>query len=155
MARARMINPNIWDDPSFCELSIQARLLYIGLISNADDEGYLRGHIGSIKRLVFGMDDMTADATQLLINEITAHLPSVHLYTADDGQTYIHLSNWTKYQHQQKDRIVSSLFPTCSVCVANDKHALTEVKLSRLNKVDKINVGEVGETFRPTAGDNF
>lgn len=151
MARARMLNPNIWDDPSFCELSIQARLLYIGLISNADDEGYLRGHIGSIKRLVFGMDDLTSDATQLLITEITSHLPSVHAYKADDGQSYIHLSNWFKYQHQQKDRIVPSLFPKCSVCVANDNQALTEVKLSRLSKEKLSSVGEVGESLQPAA----
>lgn len=144
MARARMINPNIWDDPSFCELSISARLLYIGMISNADDEGYLRGHVGSIKRLVFGMDDMTTDATQLLINEITTCLHSVHMYTADDGQTYIHLGNWDKYQHQQKDRIVKTLYPVCSKCYACATQTLTKVE--EVDKVSRLSsVGGVGD----------
>jgi hypothetical protein len=146
MARKRMIDPNIWEDPDFASLTLEARILFIGMISNADDEGYLRGHAGSIKRLVFGFDDITTDATQLLIKEIADTLHSVHIYESA-GQTYIHLSNWFKYQKQQKDRIVPSLFPNCSKCVASAKQTLTEVrleevKLSRLDK-EKLDKGSV------------
>lgn len=142
MARKRMIDPNMWGDPDFSTLSIKARILFIGLISNADDEGYLQGNAGSIKRLVFGFDRITADATQLLINEIAERLHSVHIYQAD-GQTYIHLANWFKYQKQQKDRILPSLFPKCSKCVAGDIQVITEVKLSKdsISK-EKLNNGD-------------
>ena len=39
MARRRMIAPEIWESSSFSKLSNFAKLIFIGLISNADDEG--------------------------------------------------------------------------------------------------------------------
>ena len=43
MARKRMIDPNIWDSEDFSKLSILGRLLFIGMFSNADDEGRGKG----------------------------------------------------------------------------------------------------------------
>ena len=39
MARRRMIDPNFWESEDVSRLSLFARLLFIGMISNADDEG--------------------------------------------------------------------------------------------------------------------
>ena len=39
MARKRMIDPNIWQSEDFNSLSLMGRLLFIGMFSNADDEG--------------------------------------------------------------------------------------------------------------------
>ena len=39
-----MIDPNFWTDEKLGECSIQERLLFMGLISNADDEGYGRAN---------------------------------------------------------------------------------------------------------------
>lgn len=43
MPRKRMIDPLIWSDEGFSELAPRQQVLYIGLISNADDEGRLKG----------------------------------------------------------------------------------------------------------------
>ncbi len=138
MSRKRIIDPNIWEDPNFASLSREARLLFIGLISNADDEGYLRGHAGALKRLVFGFDDdMSTSAIQLLITELQEKLRHLNFYEVD-GQVYIHICSWNKYQKQQKDRIVATLFPKCSKCIADAKQVLTEVKLSK-EKLSKEN----------------
>ena len=49
MARKRMIDPNFWTDEKLGECSIQERLLFMGLIGNANDEGYGRANSKLIK----------------------------------------------------------------------------------------------------------
>ena len=39
MARKRDIDPSLWDHEELNALPIPARYLFIGIISNADDEG--------------------------------------------------------------------------------------------------------------------
>jgi len=144
MARKRMIDPTIWEDPAFATLSRDARLLFIGLLSNADDEGYLRGHAGSLRRLVFGFDDdMEAGATQALLNEVAEKIHSVHVFEKD-GQIYIHLANWHKYQKQQKDRIIASNFPKCNKCETPAIQLPPKVSKDKLRK-DKISKNIIAE----------
>lgn len=45
MPRKRMIDPAIWTDEKFGALSVLSKLLFIGLVSNADDDG--RGNASS------------------------------------------------------------------------------------------------------------
>jgi hypothetical protein len=140
MARKRMIDPTIWEDPEFNSLSRDARLLFISLISNADDEGYLRGDAGSLRRLAFGFDDdLKADYVEKLREEIATKMRSVHIY--DNNQTFIHLAKWFIYQKQQKDRIVASVFPKCNTCYPKGKQALrirgTEATQT-LKEVDEV-----------------
>lgn len=121
-----MIDPHIWEDPGFNGLSLQARLLFIGMVSNADDEGYLRGDAGSLKRLIFGFDDSITKAdVENWIQEITL-IPNIHFYTVGN-ETFTHFTKWDTYQKQQKDRIQASTYPSCNRCVAGAKQVLTEV----------------------------
>ncbi len=113
MARKRMISPTIWEDPSFNRLSIGARLLFIGMISNADDEGYIRGDIGSLKRLIFGFDETLGELSGW-IKEL-GNLRNIHFYKVDDEQ-YAHLTKWEEYQKQRDDRIQPSAYPPCAIC---------------------------------------
>ena len=39
MARKRMIDPGIWQSEDFAKMSTLGKLVFIGLFSNADDEG--------------------------------------------------------------------------------------------------------------------
>lgn len=122
-----MISPTIWEDPSFNRLSYKARLAFIGTISNADDEGYLRGDYGSLKRLIYGFDK---DDDEQWLPELK-QFKNLHFFEKD-GETFVHLLKWHEYQAQQKDRIQKSTFPKCSICSATDKQLLTEV--SKLSK---------------------
>lgn len=53
MARRRMIDPNIWQSEDFSKLSTLAKLVFIGLFSQADDEGRGRAKPIYIKSILF------------------------------------------------------------------------------------------------------
>lgn len=48
-----MIDPAFWNDSKIIQLSIPARLLYIGLWNYADDEGFFLDDLPAIKRTLF------------------------------------------------------------------------------------------------------
>jgi hypothetical protein len=101
MARKRMIDPAIWEDPTVGSLSIPARLLFIGLISHADDEGRLDVEPRYLRRAVFGFDDDVScvDVSRYL-DEI-AQLRGVVFYSVDERRL-ASLTNWRRYQYIQK-----------------------------------------------------
>lgn len=135
-----MIDPSIWEDPGFNKLSSNARLLFIGMISNADDEGYIRADAGSLRRLIFGFDDVVSKYdVQSYIDELQS-MASIHFYD-DDGEWYAHFTNWTKFQKLQRDRIQSSLYPMCSKCVADDKQVPTQVSIGK-SRLEQNSVGK-------------
>jgi len=157
MARKRMVDPGIWEDPGFNKLSHGARLLFIGMISNADDEGYLRADPPSLRRLVFGFDDTSSADVKQMLSECSRHLESVNVYAGRSEEQFVHLCNWNKYQKQQKDRIVPTLYPPCSKCVASAKHVLPEVsrvssRSKELKKVSNDVVDNARETLRARWG---
>jgi hypothetical protein len=55
--RIRTIKPEMWADEKVGQLSRDARLLFVGLITMADDEGRLRGCPAAILGHVFPYDD--------------------------------------------------------------------------------------------------
>lgn len=121
-----MISPSMWEDPSFNKLTIGARLLFIGMISSADDEGYLRGDLGSLKRLIFGFDEKISEELSNWIKELKS-FKNVHFFETDD-EVYAHLLNWDKYQKQQVDRISPTIYPKCPTCHITTTIVLNNVK---------------------------
>lgn len=57
MARNRMIRPQFWESEPVSRLSMQARLLFIGLWNFADDEGVITNNHSFIKSRVFPYDE--------------------------------------------------------------------------------------------------
>ena len=107
MARKRMVSPNFWTDEKIGECSIQERLLFMGLISNADDEGYGRANPKLLKSLIFPYDDIrTSDVEKWLSN--LGGLNVVVLYSYQ-GQTYYYLPNFLK--HQTINKPTETAFP--------------------------------------------
>lgn len=101
MARKRMISPEIWQSEDFSELSTLAKLVFIGLFSNADDEGRGRARAVYIKSIVLPYEEgiRVADIEKSL-DEIAAHM-SVIFYT-HDGNEYYELTNWNVWQKVDK-----------------------------------------------------
>lgn len=130
MARKRMISPAIWEDPSFNKLAITSRLAFVGMISNSDDDGYLRGDVGSLKRLVFGFDESVEGSWYKDIQTYK----NLHFFEID-GEIFVHLLNWDKYQAQRDDRRQPSIYPKCVKCLAGDGQVTAEV--SKLSKESK------------------
>ena len=90
-----MIVPEIWQSESFAQLSILAKLVFIGLFSNADDEGRGIANPVYIKSILFPYDDgMRVIDIEKALSEIGQFM-SVTLYT-HDGRKYYALDNWEK-----------------------------------------------------------
>lgn len=96
MARQRMIQPEIWIDSGFLEMSDRARLLWIGMISFADDEGRGQGSSKSLKAAIFPGDDISSTDVDALKAEVAKHV-RVEFYDVD-GQTYYQIEKWSQYQ---------------------------------------------------------
>jgi len=108
MARKRQIDPGIWTSEQFCALGIEARLLFIGMITQADDEGRLKGGAQYLKMAIFPGDVYTADKVRKWRDEVINN-QLVVLYN-HDGNEYLCLPNFTKYQYMTK-RFESKLPP--------------------------------------------
>ena len=101
MARKRMIDPNIWQSEDFSKLSTLAKLVFIGMFSNADDGGRGRANPVYLKSILFPYDDgMRVIDIEKSLSEISAYL-SVTLYD-HDGNKYYQLENWGKWQRVEK-----------------------------------------------------
>lgn len=108
MARKRMISPEIWESLSFSALSDFAKLVFISLISHADDEGRGKAKPGYITNITFPNDEnrRVADVKKAL-SEI-ALCTSTQFYTVDGNEYYV-MSNWPEYQ--KIDRPTKSKLP--------------------------------------------
>jgi hypothetical protein len=109
MARKRMIDPGIWQDEGMAELTPRQQLLYIGMFSNADDEGRLKGSPRaialSLPTVYFQVqfEDVQAD-----IDAVVSVMGRLVRYQVA-GTTYIAFENYRKWQ--KIDKPSPSLLP--------------------------------------------
>lgn len=101
MARKRMIDPNIWVSEDFSKLSTLAKLVFIGMFSNADDEGRGRAKPIYLKSILFPYDEgirvIDVDKT---LSEIGSNM-SVTFYSHNGNEYYV-FDNWYKWQKVEK-----------------------------------------------------
>jgi hypothetical protein len=77
----------------------------------ADDEGRLRGNPEHLKSRIFGYKNFRVGDIRKWRDEAAEKLKrSVWIYEVD-GEEYIQLTKWGKYQHLRKDRITPSIYP--------------------------------------------
>lgn len=111
MARKRMIDPGIWQSEDFSKLSTLAKLVFVGLFSNADDEGRGRAKAAYIKSILFPYDEgMRVTDVDRALSEIASHM-SITFY-AHRGNEYYSLEHWEKWQ--RIDRPSPSSLPGAS-----------------------------------------
>jgi len=94
MARARNIKPSFFFNDELIELCFAARLLFIGLWTLADREGYLEDRPKKIKMSLFPADSIDIDA---LLDDLTG-AGFLERYTAE-GAKYIHICKFDKHQN--------------------------------------------------------
>ena len=99
MARKRMVDPSIWTDDGFLQLSLPARLLFIGMITTADDEGRGQGTAASLKAAVFPSDDISINDVENLKAEIACRMRVI--FYESDGRKYYQLCRWHNHQYVQ------------------------------------------------------
>lgn len=97
MARIRTIKPSFWSDESVADLSRDARLLLLGLISMADDDGRFVASHSAIAGYVFPHDNVPPARLSKWLEEI-ADTGTVVFYTVGK-RDYGH---FPKYRSHQK-----------------------------------------------------
>lgn len=97
MARKRFLTPDIWSDAFIVRLSPQERLLFIGMITLADDEGRLLASPAYLKGQIFPQDGLTDDEVACLLVRLARRKSSVYLYKVA-GNSFVFLPKWPRYQ---------------------------------------------------------
>lgn len=106
----RMLHIKIWQNESFALMSPLARLLYIGLVILADDDGRLKGNSILLKSQVFPFNEkMTLDEFKLLLKEVLKS-KLVDIYRIKNDFFIAH-PNWSRYQYIRKDLYKPSIYP--------------------------------------------
>jgi len=97
VARKRMIDPSVWADDGFGRLSSDAQVMFIGLFSNADDEGRLPGDPKYLASTIFPYRGMTTLKAQKILDEIEEKMRSVTFYRVR-SQPLIQFKKFLVYQ---------------------------------------------------------
>lgn len=96
MARNRMIKPDFWGDEKLSELSLQARLLYIGTWNFSDDFGVVKGHPSWLKNNIFPYDDINIKEFESWLNELIK-LKRLFPFT-EDLEKYFFIAKFLEHQ---------------------------------------------------------
>ena len=134
MARKRMIDPCIWESEDFSKLSTLAKVVFIGMFSNADDFGRGRAKSAYLKSIIFPYEeDLRVADIDKTLNEIASNM-SVIFYSYNENE-YYSLSNWSKWQKVEKSQ-PSKIPEFCDTC-----------------KTLRVTVGEQSGNSRGTVGE--
>ena len=97
MARIRTIKPSFWTDESVADLSRDCRLLLIGLISMADDDGRFLASPLAVSAYVFPHDNLPFPKISKWLEEIAAR-GTIRLYKVGNRE----YGYFPKYRDHQK-----------------------------------------------------
>ena len=152
MPRRRMIDPSIWRDPDFAKLSVAERLLFVGIFSNADDEGRIIATPESLKADIFPYDHkFTAARVKKMRDNVIKVLKNVHLYEINHVE-YIQLLVWNRYQKPSHAR-PSKYPPPPVIDKATEPTTFNELSKELLLKRSNEGLQEVNtEQFAPSLG---
>ena len=133
MARKRMIDPSIWTDDGMAELEPRQQLLYIGLFSNADDAGRVKGSPSAIRLIlpvIYGGLDLAEIARDL--DAVLGVMRQLRRYSVD-GREYLVFGNYPQWQ--RIDKPGPSLLPEPPEQSESDQLPLSERSANDLGTV--------------------
>lgn len=141
-----MIDPTIWADEDFGRLSYEEMILFIGMISNADDKGRLPGNALYLASTILPYKGLTTKQATVIRDNVVSIMSSVILYTID-GKEYIQLKNWLSYQSINKAH--DSKYPPLPEDYGSDTVALPPNRIEEKRKEEKKK-----ETEKEKSGDS-
>lgn len=127
--RIRTLKPEIWQDEKIGALSRDARLLLVGLVTMADDEGRIRALPASIIGHIFPYDRGASRKLRSWLDEVLA--TGIVTEYVHESVPYLAFRHWNR--HQRINRPTPSLLPAPPEHAGNrrDPHdALTERSLT-------------------------
>jgi hypothetical protein len=107
MPRIRTLKPSFWTDSKVVALSHEARLLTIGLISLADDEGRFVATPAAIRGYVYPYDHITDHVVRRWRDEIVK--AGVIWIRTIDGLEIGYFPHWR--DHQRISHVTPSMLP--------------------------------------------
>lgn len=110
MARIRTVKPDLWKSEQIGDISVESRLLFIGLITQADDYGRLKGSAKLVRSLIFPYDDYTVQNVSEWLSELREN-GLIHWFEVD-GKKFIELPTWS--DHQRVSHPTDSVLPSHS-----------------------------------------
>lgn len=123
MARIRSIKPEFWHDEKLAPLPPITRLVYLGLISQADDAGRLVDNVRLIDGLLFPETEESSRESL----ETLARLGRILRYTSASGQRLIQVVGWDKHQKVQKPSAYVLPAPTDADCSGDSPEGVRSV----------------------------
>jgi len=96
MAKGRMIHTRIWRSEKLSGYDPRVRLLWIGLITNADDQGRGRAHPGLVRSDVFPLEDVPLSEIEGALHQFAAD--GMLILYQDDVKALYQVANWWDYQ---------------------------------------------------------
>lgn len=112
-ARIRTLKPEVWEDEAVGKLGAWERLLFVGLITMADDEGRLRALPSAIAGHIFPYDDHPPAKILKWLDAI-ARAGLIQRYESD-GTEYVQIKGWSA--HQKINRPTASTLPAPSMSI--------------------------------------
>ncbi|MDR1943064.1 MAG: hypothetical protein LBQ04_03000 [Endomicrobium sp.] len=100
MARNRMIKPEFWEDEKVGQLSPMARLVFIGSLNFADDEGFIRWNERYISASIFPYDKVSDKKIKLLMKELE-YLSFIEVFETKNHSFIAKIINFKKHQKIQ------------------------------------------------------
>lgn len=98
MARIRTLKPEFWADEKLSLLDPITRLVFLGLVSLADDAGRLIDNVKQLDGQLFpSTDDTCRDALDTL-----ARMERIIRYQSASGQHLLQIANWSRHQRVDK-----------------------------------------------------
>lgn len=147
-----MISPDTWSSEDFAELSILARLTFIGLMSTADDYGKGRANVKLIMANLYPYDtEITQEQMESCLTEIAEKM-SIIFYRCDKRE-YYSLVNWSKWQ--RIDKPAKSIYPdydeNCCELLRIGERKIKKIKSNDGEQIsfdDKFNITiDISEAF--------
>jgi len=118
MSRIRSVHPGLWTDERFVSLSIPARLLFIGLWNECDDQGSFAWSPITIKMRLAPIDPIDVAA---LLAEMTSQGVVIQYEVA--GRQYGAVRNFCRFQRPNKPNSTYPQPPEVQEWVSSDARA--------------------------------
>lgn len=135
----RMLNSELFRNVELGECDPQVRLLYIGMIVNADDAGRMRAHPKYLRAAIFPFD-LLDDVSMTKMRDRLVERKLIVVYEVD-GEAYIQHPKWEKWQILRKDRMKSSDCPSprnqlATICQPSVGKMRTLDSLTEVNRTE-------------------
>ena len=96
MARTRSIKPEYFDDEKLAKVSRDSRLTFVGMWTNSDDWGIVKGNHLWLKSQVFPYDSIEPETFTEWVDELQRI--GVIIPFDSHGESYYLIVNWSKHQ---------------------------------------------------------